>query len=242
MFKRLRKSVLKRWAALTWRHNFRVVERENVLWLLDHRNFVDRQLGVFGRFEPEQRTYLFSLMGARADVFLDIGANFGLYTLQAAYLNVAARICAFEPDPRNRAQLFANLYLNRVTERVEVYQHALSDTDGVVSMHLHPETTTGTSRVSPSEGNGTNVSCARLDTLMDIQGLRVLVKMDIEGHELHALQGMTSLLTRNSCVLQIEVFERNRAAVADFMTAHGYEEINRIGEDSYYVRAKAIPR
>lgn len=44
MLKRLRKSVIKRRPALAWRHNFRTVKRDNVLWLLDHRNVVDLQI------------------------------------------------------------------------------------------------------------------------------------------------------------------------------------------------------
>ncbi len=58
MLKRLRKSVLKRWAALIWRHNFRVAKRNNVPGLRDYRNFVGCQLGVLGGFGLEQRAYL----------------------------------------------------------------------------------------------------------------------------------------------------------------------------------------
>ncbi len=238
MLKRIRKSVLKRWAALTWRHDFRVIKRDSVLWLLDHRNFVDRQLGVFGGFEPKQRTYLFSLLDKPADIFLDIGANFGLYTVLASHMNVAERVCAFEPGPRNRAQLFANLYLNRMTEKVGVYPQAVSDIDGVITMQLDPETSTGTSRIGQVDGVGTEVMCARLDSLIDADSQHVILKIDIEGHELQALNGMTNLLTRNFCALQIEVFEPNRQAVAAFMKSIGYGEINRIGDDSYYMPIK----
>jgi len=232
---RLRKSILKRWAALTWRYNFRLVKRESLLWLLNHRNFVDREFAVYGGFESSQRHSLFSLHSGKADIFVDIGANFGLYTLDAVKRAVASEYIAFEPDPRNYAQLQANLLLNSMTRAVAVHPKALTSTTGSVRLALHVETSTGTTRISCGEEGAFEVGSLALDDLLGVRDKTILIKMDIEGHEIYALQGMKALLLNNKCFLQIEVFDSNREQVDSFMYEKGYKEVRRIESDSFYV-------
>jgi hypothetical protein len=58
--------------------------------------------------------------------------------------------------------------------------------------------------------------------------------MDIEGHELNAVKGMKNLLTRNKCVLQVEVFEGNIASFEDYLNEIGYQKKQRFGEDKIF--------
>lgn len=60
------------------------------------------------------------------DVFWDIGANIGVYSLYAA-LTRGIRTLAFEPSPANFANLCTNVALNRIDHLVEAYPIALSD-------------------------------------------------------------------------------------------------------------------
>ena len=47
----------------------------------------------------------------------------------------------------------------------------------------------------------------RLDTVLDIAGKLLVVKIDVEGHEEQAVEGLLALLGRNHCVLQIEIWD-----------------------------------
>lgn len=237
MSKRLRKSILKRWAAFTWRHHIRVVKRGGVLWLLDHRNFVDRQLGVFGDFEPEQRAFLFSRSSSQLDAFLDIGANFGLYTVEAVHKKIAKQFYAFEPDPRNHAQLFANLYLNKQADKVVVYREAVSDMAGEVRIVLHSSETTGTTRVDSNNSAAVSVPSIAIDDVLPLRNKTLLIKIDIEGHELAALRGMEKLLRNNSCYLQVEIFDDNMQAVTNWLNQVGYKQEAQIDSDFYFKKA-----
>lgn len=234
LLKRLIPSVRKRIAAITWPGGFKIVRRHDVLLLLNYRNYVDRELLFYGRYERDQIDMLTSAMLRHGcDVFLDIGANIGLYSLIAATRRLAGEVIAFEPDARSLGALQANLLINGIADIVEVKAIALSDHDGMVRFTPDPGTSSCRSRVS---ADGTvSVPCARLDTLLSLEGKRLFFKIDIEGHELSALDGMRHVLERNRCFLQIESFAANAPAVDQLMRKLGYQRRHQIGHDHYYV-------
>ena len=85
ILKRLYPSLRKRWAEIFWKDGFAVVRSNGALFLVNHRNFVDRQIAFYGDYEAEQTAYLTTAMGEHGcDLFLDIGANIGLYSIRAA--------------------------------------------------------------------------------------------------------------------------------------------------------------
>ena len=139
---------------------------------------------------------------------------------------------AFEPDARSLRALQANLLINRIADVVEVRPIALSDRDGAVRFTPDPGTSSCRSKVT---ADGTvSVPCAKLDTLLPISGQRLFFKIDIEGHELAALQGMRQVLERNRCLLQIESFDANAPALDELMRKLGYQRRSRIADDHYY--------
>ena len=235
--KRLYPALLKHWALLSSCDGYKVQRYQGLLWLLNYRNFVDRQVGVFGGFEQAQVSYLLSQM-SKADAFIDIGANFGLYTLQIAKSGRASEIHAFEPDPRNYAQLSGNLYLNKMTGQVKTHAFAVSDHGGALSFKMYPDTSTGQSRVSTEDG-GTSLQAVTLDETFPWQGRNIFLKIDIEGHELAALKGGEKLLRANTCFLQVEIFPENIKPVQKFLNDAGYQQTHQIDQD-YYFR-KVIP-
>lgn len=69
------------------------------------------------------------------DIFLDVGANMGLYSLFAACA-MKARVFAFEPEALNFANLNQNVFLNQMGERVVAYPIALSDELSLDRLHI----------------------------------------------------------------------------------------------------------
>ena len=66
----------------------------------------------------------------KPDLFLDVGANLGLYTCVIASQNLVPRTIAFEPDRENFARLSRNITLNRLEQRVEAHQAAVGREGG----------------------------------------------------------------------------------------------------------------
>ena len=71
----------------------------------------------------------------RGDVFIDIGANVGMYSIWAAATR-GTRVYAFEPESQNFALLNRNIVANGLGDRVTAYCAALSDQPGYSLLHL----------------------------------------------------------------------------------------------------------
>jgi len=131
--------------------------------------------------------------GLASRVFVEVGANIGTTTLQAA--RVASRCVVFEPEPRNLALLRANLAANELSDRVEVIAAAASATNGVSFLALS-SVNDGGHRVD-NRGE-IEVPTLRLDDALADRGVAPsdvgLLWMDTEGHEAQVLAGAPVLL------------------------------------------------
>ncbi len=75
----------------------------------------------------------------RSDVILDIGANTGAYTLVACAANSNCKVIAFEPVPRVFERLHQNLETNKLENRVEARQEAVSNFEGSAQLAVPHE-------------------------------------------------------------------------------------------------------
>lgn len=138
--------------------------------------------------EPEVKKFIESAL-RNADVFIDVGAAYGYYTLKASRLMKDGIIVAFEPDPLMFKILEANLAINSVYN-VKVINAALSDMDGEIDL-------------------GYRVKALRLDTFIQNEGLELtensLVKIDVEGMALRVLTGGIKTLSSSKPKMVIEL-------------------------------------
>ena len=91
------------------------------------------RISTFATKEPETVKWLTTF--ECDDVFVDIGANMGLYSLFAAVYR-EARVYAFEPEAQNYALLNRNIELNDVADRVTAWCCALTNNTGVDRPYL----------------------------------------------------------------------------------------------------------
>lgn len=135
----------------------------------------------------------------KGDTFLDLGANIGYFTLLAARIvGREGKVHSFEPYPPARGQLSGNVTLNRVTN-VMIHPEALSNRDGRVSFYVSKGDTSLNNMIGPIGPNAQQISVpvGRVDDLVPRDLVVDLAKMDIEGEEFNALEGMVSLIARS---------------------------------------------
>ena len=161
---------------------------------------------------------------------LDIGANLGVYSLRMATYMRAGEIHAFEPIPRIRNLFSRSVFLNGFHDRIKIYPYAVSDRVGNALLSV-PEDHAGGAFLNSNEGEsiGISVEVKCLDDLLPSHLVCGLVKIDVEGHELHALKGMHGLLTRSpNAVVLFEKLASNSGIENDI-----YEFFQQLGWSIY---------
>jgi FkbM family methyltransferase len=141
------------------------------------------------------------------DVFYDVGANIGLYSLYAAKLRPACRVFAFEPESHNFGSLCGNLLLNRV-ENVTPCFFPLSSQEAFAPFYVYDLRAGGAlhslGRPSPLRDGppllATGAIAATIDVLVSRHGLPRpdLLKLDVDGNEEQILDGSAAVLASGS--------------------------------------------
>jgi FkbM family methyltransferase len=155
------------------------------------------------QMDPTEHRLLSEIMSRKPSVFVDIGANVGLYSLHAALTSVpGGTIIAIEPNSilveRFRFNLKSACENGRVAENVSVTMVpvALSDHEGEAT--LGAPGGEGTGRLG-SDASGQRVKVRMLQPLL--QEHRVdhidLLKIDVEGHEDRILPGFLAAAPEN---------------------------------------------
>ena len=153
------------------------------------------------------------------DVFIDVGANIGFYSLLASSkVGEHGRVYAFEPSRREFRRLLRNLTLNGANNIVP-YSLALSDREDSLLLAVTRASHTGINRLTERKSDDLPtqlVAAARGDTLLShlTTETRLGIKIDVEGAELLALRGLRSVLTR--CDIRFLVVEITPRFLASF--------------------------
>ena len=136
---------------------------------------------------------------------LDIGANIGYYAILEASLLESGKVYAFEPDPRNIEVLKKNIKLNKFSNRIKLYPYAVAEKNGTRKFYLSPTTNLSGFLKRDKKSNFALIKCIRLDSFDQINKID-FIRMDIEGYESMAIDGMMNFLkTTKRLKLQIEV-------------------------------------
>jgi FkbM family methyltransferase len=131
------------------------------------------------------------------DLFLDVGANIGSYTVLAAKVSGAA-VVAVEPVPSTYEALVANIDVNEISTMVEAVNCGLARLPGELKFTVGNDTTNHVVTEQETNGNDTvSVSVATFDELTRLR-CPLLAKIDVEGFESEVLAGARRTLSNPS--------------------------------------------
>lgn len=163
--------------------------------------------GIMANRSYETHVTAALLRELRADsTFVDVGANMGWFTLLAA--PIARRVIAIEPNPTNVQLLYRSLLANEF-KNVSVLQGAVTDRPNLLQLNFL-RSNGSVSSVEQAVTTATIVQGNPLDLLLRETERVDVMKIDIEGHEPIALEGMRETLRRFHPVL---IFEFHPAAI-----------------------------
>ncbi len=164
------------------------------------------------------------------EVFWDVGANIGVYSLLAAKRGCV--VVAFEPHPGSAAGLRGNIAASGLDVRVE--EVALSSVSAVQKFYVRSgrSGSSGSQIGEPRDESGHafqhegsyQILTARLDDNMigPVWQRPDHIKIDVDGQELNILYGARDTLGRGVTSVQVETHPAQKAALLHYMQAMGY--------------------
>ena len=161
---------------------------------------------INGGFYEEENFGIFLSFREARQTILDIGANLGVFSLRIAPYHRGGNIHAFEPIPKVRKLFARSSFLNGFEDRIQIHAFAASDEDGKATLNIPHDHAGGASISSINLNNsGIEIETQKLDNFFPSDFSCGLIKMDVEGHELHALSGMREILARSHrCAVMFE--------------------------------------
>lgn len=191
-------------------------------------------------YEPETINALKLHLDADT-VFIDVGANTGLFSLIALAYGVR-HVLAIEPVPSIYSALEKNLDLNASKDKFTTRQIAISDKAGRMDFHVPYEFTFPLSGSLHAQGfrglagRRFPIDVRPLDDIFASLGdvtkapLKIVVKIDVEGFEFDVMKGMAELIKKHRPVLIFECFtDAPYHEIDAFLHAKGYR-LYHIGE------------
>ncbi|MEM7524259.1 MAG: FkbM family methyltransferase [Pseudomonadota bacterium] len=156
---------------------------------------------------------------------LDIGANYGIYSLSIAQsAGEGVKIAAFEPAARTSSFLRRSVDKNAFDDRIDVVQAAMSDSVGEAVLDLGAAEL----KALTTSGRGETVRTFSLDAwAAETQDFKTpdFIKMDAEGAEAAILQGGAEFLASADPLIMMEVKHNagHNFEALDILSGYGYE-------------------
>jgi FkbM family methyltransferase len=188
--------------------------------ILVHRGETGLTGNVYaGLHEFEDMAFLLHLL-REDDLFVDVGANVGAYTVLACSA-VGAHGFAFEPVPSTYARLLDNVRLNRAEDRVRCINAAVGDVPGTIAFSSADDTTNHALATEEHRRDAINVEVTTLDRAL--AGCSpALMKIDVEGYETLVVRGGQETLSAPSLLAVIMELNGNGAR-------YGFDDTELVG-------------
>lgn len=192
------------------------------------------QWSAYFRIERDLRERLYALAPPGC-IAIDIGTNIGEVLLNLARrVGPTGRAIGFEPNPATYALCVENLALNSGLP-AEVHPVALGESEGELALGRPCASNSGSDRIMAGGRDSVAVPVTTLDdfaTQASLEGVD-LVKIDVEGFELHVLNGAREVLQRFKPVLFVELSDANlreqgasASELLRWIEDHGYTSRN----------------
>ncbi len=183
----------------------------------------------------------------RAFIFVDIGANQGLYSLLAARNVHCERAIAFEPVAATFALLRDNIALNGLGPVIRPVHAAVSLKSGTARIAIdgRHSGTASLRAAATDEGEDIRIlGIAGVDTLLE-GSAPLIVKIDVEGHEETVIEALMASTHRHRiAAIFYEVDERwiDAAAIEARLRAAGFTRLTRFGIGRHYDILSELPK
>ncbi len=174
---------------------------------------------------------------------VDIGGNIGYVSLvMASLVGDEGKVYSIEPAPRNFEILKRNIALNNYSKRVNLYNSAISNKKGTVDFFISSKSNLHALFSHANTNDSIRVEVMKLDELFCGKPQPNFIKMDIEGAEVEALEGMMDMLSTTEQPVKILMEVHPRFYSEDHSLERQLKKLIEIGFNTKYVTSAATER
>jgi FkbM family methyltransferase len=153
-------------------------------------------------FDYEDSMFLIDHLD-KDDLFIDVGANVGHYSLLAAGI-CGCEVMAFEPVPLTFSKLNKNVQLNDLTSKIKTFNIGIGDEDSFLNFTTNKDVMNSVAQ--ENDRDVVRIEVKKLDAILKDRS-PVFLKIDVEGFEYFVLKGATDVLANVS--LKFIIIELN---------------------------------
>ncbi len=244
-----------------WQFGSRLVPGKVLVpWVNDSRIFSEFMMpgsagcAYSGLHEFEEMAFCLHFL-RKEDLFVDVGANVGVFTVLAGKA-IGARCVSVEPGDEAFACLQDNISINEMDDSVDAIHACISDKNASCFFVKSKESTLSHIATAAEEGNSSRIETKRLDSIL-LEQTPALMKIDVEGHEKQALRGASETLKSEKLkAIIIEVgahswrYNIDPAEIHELLAQNGFQshrydpftrklaktEIDEVQDNSLYIR------
>jgi FkbM family methyltransferase len=211
----------------------------NKMYIIPPDSALSRELLLCGIYEKGGVRVFHELIRRGMNV-VDLGANIGYFTLIAAKLvGPEGKVFAFEPEPKNFSVLQRNVSMNGY-ENVILVQEAVSDKKGVAQLHLRSDSWAHSLSSSNGDIGSISVPVTSLDQFFSEDAAIDFIKMDIEGAEGKAIQGMERILGKGDVKAMVVEFHLTELEGQGSSFEEAWHQFKTLGFEFYEMRDNGI--
>ena len=239
ILKRVIPSFVKRYFKLIGKNNF-IINYENIKIIINLNEPMDQLIYFQKNYEKKQINYLLKqIKKLEPNFFIDVGANSGIYSLLVGKSYPKIRIFSFEPIKKTFEVLKKNISINNFKNQIKIFNVGLSNK--ICELKMKAQIKNG---YIQKGGFGVankkddlrflHKETAKFitgDSKLKIKNKKIFLKIDLEGHEIYALEGLKKLLKNNNIFLQIEIFDKNFKKTNLLLKKNNFKPINKIFSD-----------
>uniref|UniRef100_A0AAU2VGM4 FkbM family methyltransferase n=1 Tax=Streptomyces sp. NBC_00003 TaxID=2903608 RepID=A0AAU2VGM4_9ACTN len=198
-----------------------VQDRSGARFAVDTTDLIQRFLYLFGAWEPHMTGWLQSRLRP-GDVFVDVGANIGVFAVLGSRLvGSAGRVVAIEASPTFHRRVLQHAALNQC-DNIRAVNTAVSDEHKTLTFVLASSRNMGANSIVPYDGPAEStfeMEASPLPELLqpDEAARARVIKIDVEGAEGGVVRGLAPLLDqlRPDAEIAVEVTPDRMAQLGD---------------------------
>ena len=206
---------------------------------------IDKSIILFDQYENKQINSAINLISKyQAHTFFDIGAHCGIYSLIIGRKFNNIKIHSFEPIKSSFIKLERNIAINEKIQNIKTYNFGLSNSNTNLKMKAYKKNDYiqlggfGVINKGDTLQNKyiSEATFRKGDDYFKFRNTTIFLKIDVEGHEINVLDGISKLIENNNTIMQVEILQGKYGLVKKKLLEMNFKEIDRINFDYYFVK------